>query len=116
MMIDENRNWMPMILWSSEKMYLRRKCGSWWWTAAVSWWLALMNTGPRLGRCPAPSGPSRLRVVLLVRLRQVAGGLLVLHLLQPAVELRLVLVDEETALHLVMAPAAQLGAGQLPVL
>jgi len=27
----ENRNWMPMILWSSEKMYLRRKLSSWPW-------------------------------------------------------------------------------------
>src|SRR5215210_7123479 len=38
------RNWMPMTLWSSEKMYLRRKlsCGCSWPTAPCAW-LVLMS-------------------------------------------------------------------------
>src|SRR5262245_32714725 len=57
--------------------------------------------------------PARLKSLLLLR---VAGRapLFLQGIGQPAVVALLVLVDEQTALHLVVAPAAQLGAGQFP--
>src|SRR5207245_2417150 len=111
---------MPMILWSSEKMYLRMKLRSGCsWPVAPWVWPTLMTILVRGDReiSSLPRTRSRKRRQLAESLPLRVAARAPLHLdriRQPAIVTRLVLVDVEASLHLVVAPAAQLGAGQFP--
>src|SRR5437016_4400896 len=105
---------MPMILWSSEKMYFRRNPSSGWaWVAAVCAWSALLmrilNLRLAAGRRPARVCDPRLNLAAFgFRAVLLCGGVY-----QPLLVVRLVFVDVDQTAHLVVAPAAKLGAGQL---
>src|SRR5262245_42417864 len=103
-MIPVNRNWMPMILWSCEKMYFCRKpmssCPCAWSAAGV-----LGSVMVKTPLCQAANGLFRLGGRL--PLRRLGGP-------QPVQVVFRRVVDEHLAAHQRVAVAAVLGTRQLP--
>src|SRR5262245_23051574 len=101
-----NRNCSPMTLWSVEKMYLRMKPSS--WCSCVVWTVP----GGSMPSGRAGCAGAWARVLLIVRSFRGVQGLALGG--EPGVELVL-REDVDLAGHLVVTPAAQLGADQVVV-
>src|SRR4051812_3559469 len=97
-----------MTLWSSEKMYFRRKPSSGWaWVWAPGEWLTLMR-GPRGSNMAQRAGGIRRWLLRL------PAALLLEGLAEPGLEVFFRRVNVQPAAHRVVPPAAQFGAGDLP--
>src|SRR5207237_8043051 len=105
---DENKNWMPMILWSVEKMYLRMNPNSWPWPA-VGVALVLIGKSSGTGNSCGDSAAFVRRPLLGGRLAPVG---ILLGGLEPGQEVILGRVDVELAAHQRVPGAAVVGAAQ----